>query len=135
MEVSYELSMDLATPYPPAANLKTWRRALRLDRIANRVEIDDNYLLTQPTEGAFLGLMTACDVTTPTAGTLRLISKQGAPPTTIQFDPSLLKPTIDTIALDNERLVHHWGATVYRIRQQRQTPATSGKLRLTILST
>jgi hypothetical protein len=79
--------------------------------------------------------MTACDVSTPTAGTLRLISKQGAPPTTIQFDPSLLKPTVDAVALDNERLVAHWGATVYRIRLQRQTPATSGKLRLTIFST
>jgi hypothetical protein len=79
--------------------------------------------------------MTACDVTTPAAGTLRLLSKQGAPPTSIQFDPSRLKPAIDTIALDNERLVLHWGATVYRIRLQRQTPATSGKLRLTILST
>ena len=78
--------------------------------------------------------MTACDVTIPTAGTLRLVSKQGAPATTIQFDPSLLKPTVDTITLDNERLVAHWGAAVYRIRLQRQTPAISGKLRLTILS-
>ena len=135
MEVSYELSMDLATPYPPAANLKTWRRALRLDRIANRVEIDDNYLLTQPTEGAFLGLMTACDVTTPyhRDPSSHLEARRSTDP--IQFDPTLLKPAVDTIALDNERLVHHWGATVYRIRQQRQTPATSGKLRLTILST
>jgi hypothetical protein len=126
--------MELATAYPPAANIKTWRRVVRLDRIANRVEIEDNYLLTQPTEGVFLSLMTACDVATPTTGTLRLISKQGAPPTTIQFDPSLLKPTVDTIALDNERLVAHWGATVYRIRLKRQTPAASGKLRLIILS-
>jgi hypothetical protein len=131
---SAELSMELARAYPSAANIKTWRRTVRLDRIANRVEIDDNYLLTQPMEGIFLSLMTACDVTTPTEGTLRLNSKQGAPATTIQFDPSLLKPTVDTIALDNERLVAHWGATVYRIRLQRQTPATSGKLRLTILS-
>jgi hypothetical protein len=130
-----ELSMELANAYPPAANLKTWRRTLRLDRLANRVEIDDNYLLTQPTDPVFLSLMTTCDVTTPTSGTLRLISKQGAPPTTIQFDPSLLKPAVDTIALDNERLVAHWGATVYRIRLQRPTPTTSGKLRLTILST
>jgi hypothetical protein len=91
-------------------------------------------LFTQPTEGVFLSLMTACDVTTPTIGTIRLVSKQGAPPTTIQFDPSLLKPTVDTIALDNNRLVAHWGATVSRIRLQRQTAATSGKLRLTILS-
>ena len=79
--------------------------------------------------------MTACDVTIPIAGTLHLVSKQGAPPTTIQFDPSLLSPTVDTITLDNERLVFHWGATVYRIRLQRQTAAISGKLRLTILST
>ncbi len=86
-------------------------------------------------EGIFLGLMTACHVTIPTAGTLRLVSKQGAPPTTIQFDPSLLKPSIDTVALDNKRLGAHSGATVYRIRLQRQTPAASGKLRLTILST
>lgn len=132
---SAELSMELATAYPSTANLMTWRRIVRLDRTANRVEIDDNYLFTLPAEGVFLSLMTACDVTTPTAGTLRLVSKQGAPPTTIQFDPSLLTPTVDTITLDNERLVLHWGATVYRIRLQQQTPAISGKLRLTILST
>jgi hypothetical protein len=131
---SAELSMELATAYPAAANLKTWRRTVRLDRTANRVEIDDSYLLTRPTEGVFLGLMTACDVTIPSAGTLRLVSKQGAPPTTIQFDPSLLNATVDTITLDNERLVLHWGATVYRIRLQRQTAAISGKFRLTILS-
>jgi hypothetical protein len=71
----------------------------------------------------------------PTAGTLRLVSNQGAPPTTIQFDPSLLSPTIDTITLDNDRLVLHWGATVYRIRLQRQTAAISGKLRVAIHST
>ena len=90
-------------------------------------------LLTQPTEGIFLGLMTACDVATPTAGTLRLASKQGAPATTIQFDPSLLTPVVDAITLDNERLIAHWGATVYRIRLQ-SGRGNLGKLRLTILS-
>jgi hypothetical protein len=131
---SAELSMELANAYPVAAHIKTWRRTVLLDRTANRVQIEDNYLLTEPTEGVFLSLMTACDVSTPSPGMLRLISKQGAPPTTIQFDASLLQPTVETIALDNERLIHHWGATVDRIKFQRSTAAVSGKLRLSVQS-
>jgi hypothetical protein len=127
-----ELSMEIAAAYPSTARIKTWRRSVRLDRTANRVEIDDNYLLTQPTENVYLSLMTPCEVSIASTGTLRLVSRQGAPSTTIQFDPSLLQPTIDNIVLDNERLIHHWGTAVSRIRLVRSTAAASGRLRLTI---
>jgi hypothetical protein len=127
-----ELSMELAAAYPSAAHIKTWRRSVRLDRTANRVEIDDNYLLAQPTEGVYLSLITPCEVSIPSTGILRLVSNQGAPATTVQFDAALLQPAIDTIVLDNERLIHHWGTTVYRILLQRPAVAASGRLRLTI---
>ena len=129
-----ELTMELATAYPSTAHIKTWRRSVRLDRTANRAGIEDNYLLAQSTEGVYLSLMTPCEVSIPLAGTLRLVSKQGAPATTIQFDAALLKPEIDTIVLDNERLIHHWGTTIYRIRLQRPTATASGRLRFVIQS-
>ena len=126
--------MELAAAYPSAAHIKTWRRSVRLNRTANRVEIDDDYLLAQPTEDVYLSLMTPCDISIPRAGTLRLISKQSAPPIIIQFDAALLQSAIDTVVLDNERLIHYWGTTIYRIRLQRLTVAASGRLRLTIQS-
>jgi hypothetical protein len=96
---SAELTMELSTAYPPAANLKRWRRSVRLDRAANRVEIDDDYLLTKRIEGVYLSLMTACAVTIRSTGMLHLLSEQDIPPATIQFDPDLLSPAVDTIPL------------------------------------
>ena len=38
--------MNLAHAYPAEAKVESWRRAMRLDRMANRVEVSDEFSLT-----------------------------------------------------------------------------------------
>lgn len=129
---SAQLGMELAHAYPAQSKLKSWRRTAKLDRIANRIEINDNYFLSEPVSDITLNLMTACKVTQSNKGELTLTSAQGAPPTLLSFDPALLTASVETVPLDNAELNTNWGAEVYRILLKAPGSLTSGKLKLTI---
>jgi Heparinase II/III-like protein len=129
---SAQLGMELAHAYPPQSHLKSWRRTVTLDRASNRVEISDNYFLSEPVSDITLNLMTACKVTQSGFGHLTLVSGLGAPNTLIAFDPALLSATVETIPLDNAELKLNWGSEVFRIRLKTFGAKTSGKLKLTI---
>jgi hypothetical protein len=129
-----QLGMELATAYPPESKLKSWRRTVRLDRLANVVEIDDSYFLQQPVADITLNLMTACKVAETGQGKLTLTSVQGAPPTLISFDAKLLAASVETIPLENAELKRNWGNQIYRIQLKTPGPTASGRLRLRISS-
>jgi Heparinase II/III-like protein len=129
---SAQLGMELAKAYPPEARLKSWRRAVKLDRTSNVVEISDSYFLTEPVSDITLNLMTACKVAETGKGQLTLTSPQAIPPTLITFDANLLTPTVETIPLDNLELKRNWGPQIYRIQLKTPGTKTAGKLRLTI---
>jgi Heparinase II/III-like protein len=131
-ENSAQLAMELATAYPAQAHLKSWRRIVRLDRDKNTIDISDSYLLTEPVPEIILNLMTACEVKESGEGRLTLISAQGAPPTSISFDPGLLRPTVETIPLENTELKRNWGGQIYRIQLKTIATKTAGQLNLAI---
>ena len=109
-----EMSLDIAAAYPKQAGLKTWRRTLRLDRAANRIEVSDRYAATRaPREIAFT-LMTPYKMSTPAAGVLAL-PVEGAKPVRIEFDAALFQATQEEIKLTDRRLASAWGARLYRI--------------------
>jgi hypothetical protein len=136
-----ELSMELREAYPAAAKLKSWRRSVRLVRAAGRVEIRDIYSLEQALP-VTLNLITTCTVTEHGAGRLSIadpvFGKVTAPPSTtrtpplqIEFDPSLLSFSVETMKLDNPELVRNWGDRAFRIRLTAK-PVTGNTLNLLI---
>jgi hypothetical protein len=129
---SAELAMELANAYPPVSQLKSWQRSVRLDRDRNTIEIEDNYLLAQEVPNITLNLMTACEIRQASKGELTLLSKQGAPPTALSFDPSILTPSVETVLLENEELKSNWGSHVYRIRLKASGLKKSGRLKVSI---
>jgi hypothetical protein len=129
-----ELGMELATAYPPQAMLKSWRRTVLLDRTLNRIEIDDDYVLTQPVADIRLSLMTPCSVSQSANGRLVLSSPQGAPATAITFDGNLLTAMVETITLENAELRRNWGNKIFRIQLKATATSTSGHLKLLIMT-
>jgi hypothetical protein len=129
---SAQLGTELAKADPPEADVKSWRRIVKLDRSSNAVEISDSYFLTQPLSDVTLNLMTACKVEESGKGQLTLTCAQAIPPTTISFDANLLAPTVETIPLDNLELKRNWGPQIYRIQLKTPGTRTTGKLKLTI---
>jgi hypothetical protein len=129
---SAELRMELAKAYPAASRLKSWQRSVRLDREKNVIEIEDSYSLNQEVSDITLNLMTGCEVTQSSKGEVTLISKQGAPPTVLTFDPAVLTCSVETIPLDNQELVTNWGSHVYRIQLKGSGSKLSGRLNLNI---
>jgi hypothetical protein len=114
--------------------VKSWRRTVRLDRVANVVEIGDVYFLQEPVAVITLNLMTACTVAETGQGKLTLTSAQGAPPTLISYDAKLLAASVETIPLENIELKRNWGSQIYRIQLKTQGPTASGRLKLSIFS-
>jgi Heparinase II/III-like protein len=131
---SAQLGMELATAYPAASRLKSWRRTVRLDRTSNVIEISDSYFLSEPVPEVTLNLMTACTVSQTGKGQLALTSTQGAPATLISFDPNLLAPSVETIPLDNAELKRNWGNQIFRIQLKTPGATASGRLKLTVSS-
>jgi hypothetical protein len=129
---SAELKMELALAYPPASQLRSWQRSVRLDREKNLIDITDDFILAREVPEITLNLMTACEVTQSSKGSLTLISKQAAPPTVLTFDPSILTPFIETVVLDNEELKTSWGSHVNRIQLKAFHQKGSGRLKLSI---
>jgi Heparinase II/III-like protein len=140
-DATAELSMELRKAYPAAAKLRSWRRTVRLTRAADKVEINDSYLLDQPMR-VTLNLITTCTITEPSKGVLELTNpvwgttidpKPGATtaPVRITYDPAQLTYSVETMVLENAELTRNWGSKAFRIRLTAK-PATSGKLNLLI---
>lgn len=124
-DTSAELRMNLAHAYPAEAKVESWRRAMRLDRMANRVEVSDEFSLTGPVSEIALTLMTLSRVERET-GALRL--ENGV---RIAYDGTL-SPEVEEIALDDAQLRGVWGPRIYRILLRATSPARSGKWTTTI---
>ncbi|MDP9050886.1 MAG: heparinase II/III-family protein [Acidobacteriota bacterium] len=131
---SAELKMELSRAYSQASQLKSWQRSVRLNREKNTIDIEDNYLLAKEVSGITLNLMTACEVVQSSRGELTLLSKQGAPPTLLTFDASILTSSVETVNLANEELEANWGSIVHRIQLKASGQNTSGRLKIDISS-
>jgi len=115
-----ELQMDLAGAYPKEANLESWRRAIRLDRARNQVEVVDEFALKSPAKEITLTLMTPCRITQQ-GGVLTLEGRAH-----VAYDPAL-KPSVEEIPLDDARLRGVWGERVYRVLLRAVNPPQRGR--------
>jgi len=123
-----ELRMDIAGAYPKEANLESWKRAVRLDRKRNQVEIHDDYLLSRVAKEISLTLMTPCRVTAE-KGLLLLADRAR-----VVHDPSLTA-SVEEIKLEDPRLRSVWGDQIYRVLLRAANPAKQGQWSLIIRQT
>lgn len=120
-----ELRMDIAGAYPKNANIESWKRSIRLDRVHNQLEVTDEYSLTQPAKEITLTLMTPCRVSQQ-PGTLRLEDRAR-----VEYDPAL-SPSVEEIKVEDGRLRAVWGERLYRILLRAANPPRQGKWALRI---
>ncbi|MEZ4904722.1 MAG: heparinase II/III family protein [Spirosomataceae bacterium] len=88
------LSMDIAPSYDKAANIQTWNRTVKLNRVKNIVEISDDYVLTQKPTSLQQVFMTVAEVDISTAGKIGLKTPKNQS-FTLQYDPKLWTVAID----------------------------------------
>jgi hypothetical protein len=126
--------MELATAYLAESRLKSWRRTVRLDRLANVVEISEVYFLQGPVPDVTLNLSDRLQGYRDWKRKADFDLEAGCSPTLISFDAKLLNASVETIPLENAELKRNWGSEIYRIQLKTMAPAASGRLQLTISS-
>jgi hypothetical protein len=120
-------SFDIASAYPPEAGVKSWLRTLTLDRVGNKITVEETFALEHAVPVA-LSVITSRLVTTETPGSLalNLASGDGAP-CLLKYDAADLEAKVETIKLDDAGLRESWGDRIYRILLNSRQPVTSGK--------
>lgn len=130
------LSLDLAPAYPTDAGVTSWDRTLLLDRSRQQIQISEEYKADSALQSFTLSLMTPGEVVVTGRDSLRIIVKEmsGGKKLTaiVSFDHRQILPIIETITLDDQKLVHAWGEKLYRILFQSQKKVTSDQIRMKI---
>jgi hypothetical protein len=116
-----ELRLNLARAYPPGAHLAAWKRTLRLDRVANTIEIVDDYQLAQAAKVITLTLMTPRAAQVQSAGEITLPMPSGRP-VHVAYDGRVLHARVEEIPIEDSLLRHSWGERLYRILLRADAP-------------
>ena len=120
-DAAAEFRLNLATAYPKEANLETWKRTLRLNRLTNEIEVTDDYSLKKPAKLVTLTLMTPCRITQEAPGQLSL-AVAARNTVKVLYDRALT-PEVEEIPLQDARLRSTWGERLYRILLRAADPA------------
>jgi hypothetical protein len=122
------LSFNLASAYPKEAGVKSWVRTVTLDRVRNKVVIEEDFELENAVPVS-LSLMTPRVYEAGKIGAGRLIFPSGqGKPCRLQYEPA---PGItlesEEIPLTDSRLRHDLGEKVYRVSLKSKEPVANGK--------
>jgi hypothetical protein len=126
-----EIRLNLAKAYPPEAHLAAWKRTLRLDRVANTIEVVDDYQLTQAAKAITLTLMTPCAAQVQTAGEITLPMPSGQP-VHVAYDGRVLHASVEEIPIEDSLLRRSWGERLYRVLLHANAPPLQSKWTLRI---
>lgn len=124
-----ELTMDLASAYPPDAGIATWRRAIRLDRDRGAVSIDDTWELTRDPGRVVLHLVTAAE---PRQADGHLLVPGEDRDLLIGYPPETLTASVERRLVDDRRLEATWGQSVWRITLTARSPGRRGSTHLEV---
>jgi hypothetical protein len=119
------LDLDIAGAYPKQAHVKSWLRAIRLNR-GNDVAITEDYSLEKPAREITLTLLTPCKASVAREGQLLLETMDGAEPrprVRVLFDGGRLKPILETIPVEDSHLRSVWPGRLTRILLKAEAPA------------
>ncbi|MEZ4659445.1 MAG: heparinase II/III family protein [Caldilineaceae bacterium] len=126
-----QLALDMASAYPPHAQIQSWRRTIALRR-GHFVQIDDDYAMTQPVGEITLSLVTPCAVDVSQPGRLRFnprsilgdrVSGKGQ----LSYDADVFSVATEEIPITDERLGGTWGDSLLRVVLRANSPATAGQ--------
>ena len=124
------LSLNMATAYPPAAQIQSWQRAITLQR-GQFVQIDDDYVLAQPVGDITLSIVTPCAVDVSQPGVLQFnarailgnrVSGQGQ----LLYNADVFSVATEQIAITDERLGGTWGDSLLRVKLRASKPTPLG---------
>jgi hypothetical protein len=127
------VSFDIAKAYPKEAGIKKWVRTVTLDRVGDRVVIEEDFELERPEE-VTLSIITSRKTASDKIGVVHLLPLAGAGRAAVLSFPGLeLKRDIETIELTDAGLRESWGNDIYRILLKssdgsfKSAPVASGK--------
>jgi len=120
-------SFNIAEAYPAEAGVKSWVRTVTLDRVQDRIIVEENFELERAVPVS-LTVMTPRTVTVGAAGnlTLKLASGEGTA-SALKYDGAALEPKVETVELADPGLRMSWGPQVYRILLNSKEPVSSGR--------
>jgi len=120
-----QLKLDLAGVYPREAGLMSWVRTVRRDRGRDGA-VAEQYALDKPAGKIMLSLVTPCKVSKQGNGRLLLeTGDQGEPRLAVRviYDETKLKPTVETVPVEDGRLRTGWPEQLSRIFLIAEKPA------------
>ena len=116
-------SANIATAYPPEAQVENWTRTYTLK--GKMLRISDNFRLTKAIEKNILHFMTwgKVDAATPGKVTIEVNGQKAL----LEYSPAMFEATLEPVQLTDPRLSNVWGETIYRLSlkaKQLKTNAT-----------
>jgi len=126
-ECGAEFRLNIAGAYPPQAGVQSWERILRLDRVANQIEIGDAYALSKASAEITLTLMTPSKPVRTGTGELALDA------VTVLYDGEVFMARVEEISLEDALLRKTWGERLYRILLVADEPPARGVWSLRIM--
>ena len=121
------VSFNIASAYPKEAGVKSWIRTVTLDRVHDRVTIEEDFELERPVPVS-LSVMTPRAATVGANGvTLKAVSGDGKA-ALLKFNNSELEPVVEAIKLTDPHLREDWGEEIHRILLNTKTPVMKGSL-------
>lgn len=119
------LQMNLATAYPPEANVQRWQRTFHFEPASNRLTLRDEFALSKVPENLMLSLMTPCAV--DAAGDL--VFRNGDVNVKAAM-PKGMAAKVEPIELTDERLRGVWGDKLCRVVLTVASPPAKGSWEL-----
>ena len=109
-----KLSMNIATAYPEAAEVTSWRRTLTFDQKNGTVELNEAYKLKNFKVSSSLNFLVNGTVALARRGVLKLTNPQGKT-ILLSFDPTTFDYEVQTKKIDDARLAGSWSNDLSRI--------------------
>jgi hypothetical protein len=120
------VSMNLATAYPEEAGIIQWTRTLKLDRMANRIQLNEDFQLHKKV-AVQLSFMTPCVPKQGSEGKVLFTpADTSARGVSLGYSPALIAVSVEKIDLTDDWLVGRWGKTIYRVLLTSTAPTDRG---------
>jgi Heparinase II/III-like protein len=120
-------SFNIAEAYPKEAGVKSWVRTVMLDRVRDRITVEEDFELERAVPVS-LTVMTPRTVNMDSNGNILLKVASGEGSTCqLHYDAAAIEPKVETIKLADQELRMSWGPQIYRILLNAKQPGSSGK--------
>ncbi len=121
------VSMNLATAYPDEAGIIHWTRTLTLDRVENRIHLNEDFQLQKKVPVQLSFMTPRVPTVGPKGKIVFTAAGTQARDVTLTYDATLVTPTVEKMDFTDDWLVQRWGKTFYRVLLTSAAPADSGK--------